>query len=266
MKAILRIIFCMLISVLLSTSAYAKIQSKAIEYKDGDAVLEGYLVYDDAIKGKAPGVLVVHEWMGLGAYEKGRAEQLAALGYVAFAADIYGKGIRPKDGKEAGEFAGKYRSGDRKVLRSRVNAALDVFKKQPMVDTTKTAAIGYCFGGTTVLELARSGADTLGVVSFHGGLATSMPTDAKNIKGRVLALHGGDDPFVKAEEVLAFQDEMRKAGVDWQFVSYGNAVHSFSNPAAGNDNSKGAAYNEKADKRSWEAMRKFFKEIFGEKR
>lgn len=266
MKPFLRVIFVMLVSGLFVSSAYAKMQSKAIEYKEGDAVLEGYLVYDDATKGVAPGVLIVHEWMGLGAYEKGRAEQLAALGFVAFAADIYGKGIRPKDGKEAAEFAGKYRGGDRRVLRSRVNAALDALKKQSMVDPKKTAAIGYCFGGTTVLELARSGADTLGVVSFHGGLATSSPEDAKKIKGKVLALHGADDPFVTSEEVLAFQDEMRKASVDWQFVSYGNAVHSFSNPAAGNDNSKGAAYNEKADKRSWEAMRKFFKEIFGEKK
>lgn len=251
---------------MLVSTAYAKIQSKAIEYKDGDAVLEGYLVYDDAVTGKRPGVLVVHEWMGLGAYEKGRAEQLAALGYVAFAADIYGKGVRPKDRKEAGEFSGKYRSGDRTMLRSRVNTALDVMKKQTMVDLAKTAAIGYCFGGTSVLELARSGADTLGIVSFHGGLATPAPADAKNIKAKVLVLHGADDPFVKSEEVLAFQDEMRKAGADWQFVSYGNAVHSFSNPASGNDNSKGAAYNEKADKRSWEAMRKFFKEIFGERK
>jgi dienelactone hydrolase len=266
MKPILRIIFCMLVSGLLVTTASAKLQSRAIEYKDGDAVLEGYLVYDDASKEKRPGVLVIHEWMGLGAYEKGRAEQLAALGYVAFAADIYGKGIRPKDGKEAQEFAGKYRGGDRKVLRSRVNAALDLLKREELVDPKRTAAIGYCFGGTTVLELARSGADTLGVVSFHGGLATSTPGDAKNIKAKVMALHGADDPFVKSEEVLAFQNEMRKGGVDWYFVSYGNAVHSFSNPAAGNDNSKGAAYNEKADKRSWEAMRKFFKEIFGEKK
>lgn len=266
MKSFLRIFFCTLVTVLLATSAYARIQSKAIEYKDGDAVLEGYLVYDDAIKGKVPGVLVVHEWMGLGAYEKGRAEQLAALGYAAFAADIYGKGIRPKDAKEAAEFAGKYRGNDRTTLRSRVNAALAVLKKQPMVDPKKTAAIGYCFGGTTVLELARSGADVAGIVSFHGGLATPNPADAKNIKGKVLALHGGDDPFVKIEEVIAFQDEMRKAGVDWQFVSYGNAVHSFSNPASGNDNSKGAAYNEKADKRSWAAMKTFFKEIFGEKK
>ncbi len=265
MKPFLRVIFCILSIVLLTSVVNATIRTQAVEYSDGDAILEGYLAYDDDMHHKKmPGVLVVHEWMGLGAYEKGRAEQLAALGYVAFAADIYGKGIRPKDGKEAAEFAGKYRGNDRKVLRSRINAALDVLKKQALVDPKKTAAIGYCFGGTTVLELARSGADTLGVVSFHGGLAASA--DTKNIKTKVLALHGGDDPFVKAEEVQAFQDEMRKAGVDWQFVSYGNAVHSFSNTAAGNDNSKGAAYNEKADNRSWEAMRKFFKEIFGEKK
>lgn len=266
MKSFRRILFAILAAALLVSPAYAGLQTKAIEYKDGDTVMEGYLVYDNSSKEKRPGVLVVHEWMGLGAYEKGRAEQLAALGYVAFAADIYGKGIRPKDGKEAAEFAGKYRGSDRKVLRSRVNAALDLLKVQELVDPKKTAAIGYCFGGTTVLELARSGAETLGVVSFHGGLATPAPGDAKNIKAKVLTLHGADDPFVKPEEVLAFQEEMRKGSVDWYFVSYGNTVHSFSNPAAGNDNSKGAAYNEKADKRSWEAMRKFFKEIFGEKR
>jgi dienelactone hydrolase len=259
-------VMCFFVLGTITSAAHAKLHSEAVEYKDGDVVMEGYLVYDDAVTGSRPGVLVVHEWMGLTAYEKSRAEQLAALGYVAFAVDIYGKGVRPKDSKEASELAGKYRGGDRKMLRSRVNAALEALKKQKLVEPAKTAAIGYCFGGTTVLELGRSGADVAGIVSFHGGLATPSPDDAKNIKARVLALHGADDPFVKPEEVLAFQDEMRRAGVDWYFVSYGNAVHSFTNPAAGNDNKKGAAYNEKADKRSWEAMRKFFKEIFGEKK
>src|SRR4030067_837927 len=131
-----------------------------------------------------------------------------------------------------------------------------------MVDPKKTAAIGFCFGGSAVLELARSGADVLGVVSFHGGLKTPNPQDAQNIKAKVLALHGADDPFVSADEVKAFQEEMRKAKVDWQFISYGGAVHSFTNPDAGNDNSKGAAYNQSADQRSWEAMQQFFKEIF----
>ena len=245
-------------------NGHAALRSEAVEYRDGDAVMEGYLVYDDTIKGKRPGVLVVHEWMGLGPYAKKRADQLAELGYIAFAADIYGKGLRPKDTTEAGQFAGKYKS-DRILLRSRVNAAFDVLKKHELTDQKRTAAIGYCFGGTTVLELARSGTKLSGVVSFHGGLDSPSPGDAKNIQGKVLALHGADDPFVKPQEVAAFQDEMRNAGVDWYFISYGNAVHSFTNPDAGNDPKKGAAYNEKADKRSWKAMKSFFKEIFEEK-
>jgi dienelactone hydrolase len=209
-------------------------------------------------------VLFVHHWKGLGAYEKRRAEQLARLGYVAFAADIYGKGVRPSDPKDAAAAAGKYKN-DRPLLRKRVVAGLEALKSQPMVDTTKLAAMGYCFGGTTALELARSGADVAGVVSFHGGLATPTPQDAKNIKGKVLALHGADDPFVPPLEVAGFQEEMRRGGVDWEFVSFGGAVHSFTDSGAGSDNSKGAAYNEKADRRSWEAMKDFFAEIFGKK-
>jgi len=140
-----------------------------------------------------------------------------------------------------------------------------VLAKNKLVDPTRLASIGFCFGGTTSLELARDGAPLVGVVSFHGGLATPTPADAKNIKGKVLALHGGDDPYVPAEEVAAFQKEMRDAGVDWQFVAYGGAVHSFTVPAAGNDNSKGAAYNARADARSWEAMKQFFAEVFATK-
>ncbi len=239
----------------------AEVRTEVVEYKQGDTVLEGYLAYDDTIKGKRPGVLIVHEWMGVNNYVKKRAEQLAKLGYVAFAADIYGKGIRPKNSDEAAAESTKYKT-DRKLMRARVKAGLEVLKNHKLVEDRYTAAIGYCFGGTTVLELARSGADVKGVVSFHGGIDTPNPNDAKNIKGKVLALHGGDDPFVPAAQVAAFQDEMRKAGVDWNMVIYGGAVHSFTNPDAGNDNSKGAAYNEKADKRSWEDMNQFFKEIF----
>jgi len=147
-------------------------------------------------------------------------------------------------------------------MRARANAGLEVLKKHPLTDVNRIAAIGYCFGGTVVLEMARSGAELAGVVSFHGGLSTPNPSDAKNIKGKVLVLHGADDPAVPPDQVIAFQDELRKAGVDWQMVSYGGAVHSFTNPEAGNDPSRGAAYNEKADKRSWEAMKTFFGEIF----
>ncbi len=239
----------------------AQLHKEAVEYKDGDTVLEGFSVYDESIHGKRPAVLIVHQWMGLTDYEKKRAEMLAQLGYNVFALDIYGKGIRPQDTKEAGALAGKYK-GDRELLRRRANAGLTVLKKHELTDPQRVAAIGYCFGGTTVIELARSGADIAGVVSFHGALDSPKPEDGKNIKCRVLALHGADDPFVPAKDVTAWENEMREAHVDWQLVKFGGAVHSFTQWNAGNDNSKGAAYNEKADQRSWEDMKEFFGEIF----
>lgn len=242
-------------------AARAAIQTKTIEYKQGDTTLEGVLVYDDAVKGKRPGVLVVHQWLGLTEYEKTRATMLAKLGYVAFCADIYGKGIRPKDTKEAGVEATKYKT-DRALLRARVNAGLAELKKSELVDTKHVAAIGYCFGGTTVIELARSGADIAGVVSFHGGLDSPTPEDGKNIKCKVLACHGADDPFVSAKDLAAFEDEMRANKVDWTLIKFGGAVHSFTQPMAGDDNSKGAAYNERADRRSWKAMELFLSGVF----
>lgn len=244
----------------LSTVMRAEIKTQTVEYKHGDTALEGWLAYDSAVTGPRPGVLIVHQWKGLGDYEKKRAEMLARLGYTAFAVDIYGKGVRADNPKDASELAAKHKA-DRALLRARVNAGLETLKKLPQTDAKRVAAIGYCFGGTTVLELARSGADIAGVVSFHGGLNTPNPQDAKRIKARVLALHGADDPFVPPEEVTAFEKEMRDAGVDWQLVAYGGAVHSFTDWGAGSDNSKGAAYNEKADRRSWEAMKCFFAEI-----
>ncbi len=247
--------------VALSSSAYAKIKTEIVEYKDGDAVLEGFLAYDDANTKPRPGVLVVQDWTGVGDYVKGRAKQLAGLGYVAFCADIYGQGVHPTDPKECGALAGKWKS-DRPALRRRVQAGLAELLKNPLVEKGKVAAIGYCFGGTTVLELGRSGADVQGIVSFHGGLSSPTPDDAKSIKAKVLVCHGADDPFVKAEEVAAFKDEMAKAKVNYKFVAYPGAVHSFSNPAAGSDNSKGQAYNAAADKESWAAMKEFFAEVF----
>jgi len=247
--------------LMLALTTRAAIQTKTVEYKQGDTTLEGVLVYDDAVKGKRPGVLIVHQWLGITEYEKTRATMLAKLGYVAFCADIYGKGVRPKDTKEAGVEATKYKT-DRALLRARVNAGLAEFKKSELVDPKRIAAIGYCFGGTTVLELARSGAEIGGVVSFHGGLDSPTPADGKNIKCKVLACHGADDPFVPAKDLTAFESEMRDHKVDWQLISYGGAVHSFTQPMAGNDNSKGAAYNESADRRSWEAMKQFLAESF----
>lgn len=245
----------------LLTASRAEIVTKTIEYKQGDSTLEGYLAYDNAVASARPGILIVHQWRGLGAYEKMRAEMLAKMGYVAFACDIYGKGIRPSAMQDAAAEAGKYKN-NRKLLRDRVNAGLAELRKQQGLDRAKVAAIGYCFGGTTVLELARSGADVNGVVSFHGGLGSPTPEDAKNIKAKVLALHGADDPHVPPAEVAGFEKEMRDAKVDWQLVAYGNAVHTFTDKNAGNDNSKGSAYNEKADKRSWQAMKDLFAELF----
>jgi dienelactone hydrolase len=247
--------------LLLGQSALAKIKTEVVEYKDGDVALEGFLAYDDATDKPRPGVLLVHDWTGVGAYAQSRAEQLAGLGYVAFAADIYGKGIRPTDPKECAVQAGKYK-GERALYRQRLKVGLAQLTANKRVAPGKIGAVGYCFGGTGVLEIARSGAEVLGVVSFHGGLGTPTPEDAKNIKGRVLVCHGADDPFVKADEVAAFKSEMEKAKVRYQFIAYPGAVHSFTRPDAGSDNSKGAAYNEAADQASWTAMKNFFAEIF----
>jgi len=252
-----------LIAVLALGAAEPRVElvTKEIEYKHGDVVLEGYVAYPKDAKGKLPGVLVCHQWMGHTPYERMRAEETAKLGFVAFALDIYGKGVRPKDAGEAAKMATGYK-GDRALLRARALAGLDALRKVEACDPARVAVMGYCFGGTTALEVARSGAEVAGAVSFHGDLSSPAPEDAKKIKGKVLALHGADDPFVPAAQVAAFEDEMRKAGVDWQLVAYGNAVHSFTHKNAGNDNSKGAAYNEKADLRSWEAYKNFLAELF----
>lgn len=246
---------------MLTMSARSEIVFKTVEYKQADTVLEGLSVYNDSIQGKRPAVLVFHAWKGLTDYEKKRAEMLARLGYNVFAADVYGKGIRPQTLQAAAAEAGKYKN-NRPLLRARARAALEVLAGHELTDPKHIAAIGYCFGGTTVLELARSGAEVNGVVSFHGGLSSPAPADARNIKAKVLALHGADDPNVPPQEVAAFEEEMRQGGVDWQLVAYGGAVHSFTDWTAGNDNSKGAAYNERADRRSWEAMKLFFAELF----
>ncbi|HEV7867944.1 MAG TPA: dienelactone hydrolase family protein [Chthoniobacteraceae bacterium] len=246
----------------LSFSAQARIKTETITYQDGDTPLEGFLAYDDEKTGARPGVLVVHDWGGLQDYAKRRATMLAELGYVAFAADIYGKGVRPSDPQESAKQAGSFK-GDLPLLRKRVTLGFDQLLKQKNVDAQKTAAIGYCFGGTTVLELARSGAPVAAVVSFHGGLGTTMPAAPGAVKAKVLVCHGEDDPYVKPAEQAAFKEEMQKAKVDMQFVSYPGAVHSFTNPGAGNDKSKGNAYQEEADKKSWAEMQAFFAKVFG---
>lgn len=251
----------LLASVLATSVAHAKIVTRDVEYRQGAAVLQGYLAYDDSSRAKRPGVLVAHQWKGLGEYEKRRARMLAQMGYVAFALDIYGKGVRPKTAQEAGIQAGIYRN-NRPLLRERARAAVIELRRNLLVDTDRLAIIGYCFGGTTALELARSGANLRGFVTFHGALDTPDTSLARNIKGKVLVLHGAIDPYVPPQQVLAFRDEMEAAKVDYQIIAYSGAVHSFTEREAGDDISKGAAYNANADRRSWQAMQTFFNEIF----
>lgn len=244
-----------------SVPAQAALVKKDVEYHLAGKPFVGYLVYDDSIKGSRPGLLVTHNWLGITDETKSKADQMAALGYVAFAVDVYGKGVRPKGPEEAGPLAGTFKK-DRVLLRARMQQGLATLAKQPHVDKNKIAVLGYCFGGTAAIELARAGADVKGAVSFHGGLDDPHPEDDKRIKGKILALHGADDPFVSATDLQAFEGGLRAAKVDWQLVKYGGAVHSFTDKSAGGDNSKGAAYNAEADRRSWQAMQDFLKELF----
>jgi dienelactone hydrolase len=239
--------------------ARGEIMTKSVTYFDGPTELEGFVAWDNSITGKRPGVLVVPEWTGLNDYAKMRCRMLAELGYVAFAVDMYGKGIRPQTAEEAGKQANIYRS-DRPLMRRRVTAGLNELLKNELCDSSRVAAIGYCFGGGTVLELARSGAPINGVVSFHGNLDTPDPSVAKNIRCEVC--HGADDPHVPMDQVIAFFDEMRAADIDFQFIAYSGAVHSFTNPNSGDDPSRGVAYNAEADHRSWNHMKLFFDELF----
>ena len=245
--------------VLFALPAGALIKTKAVEYQHGDVVLQGYVAYEDGFKDKRPGILVVHEWWGHGPYARKRAGELAKLGYTAFAVDMYGKGVYAKNHEEAGRLAGAFFT-DRKLMRERALAGLEQLKKMPFVDPSQLGAIGYCFGGATVLELARAGTDLKGVASFHGALATPSPA-TETPKAKILVLHGADDPMV-SPQVPDFLTEMRKVKADWQFVQYGGAAHSFTVPEAGSDTAKGMAYDRNADLRSWQAMRGFFEEVF----
>jgi dienelactone hydrolase len=241
--------------------AHAEIKMQPVDYTQGGVALEGFVAYDDAATGKRPGILVFPQFKGVSDHEKEAARRLAAMGYVAFVGDIYGKGVFYENRGNAGTTSNKY-FNDRPLVRARVSAALAQIRDNPMVDSTKIAAIGYCFGGMAALELAREGADVAGIVTFHGDLATPTPADAQNIKGRVLALHGADDPLVPPPVVAAFEQEMGDAKVDWQMVAYGGAVHAFTEPDDPTASRQRVAYNEKADKRSWLAMRDFLQELF----
>lgn len=246
--------------VLSAAVATGAVKTETIEYKHDDVALEGYWAWDDSSDAARPAVIVVHEWWGLNDYARSRARQLAELGYAAFAVDMYGTGKRAGTRQQAGELAGKLK-GDRDLMRKRIQVALDVVRADKRAKGQPVAAIGYCFGGTVVLELARSGADVAGVVSFHGALDTSKPAQADTLKAAVLVCTGADDRSVPMTQVADFVQEMRQAKADCQVVLYGNAVHTFTNPKAGNDPSTNSAYNAKADRRSWEDMQDFLKEV-----
>lgn len=240
--------------------AHAEVKTETVEYKDGKTTLEGFLAQDNSAKGPRPAIIIVHQWMGLGDHEKASAQRLAEKGYVVLAADIYGKGVRPGSPAEAGKLAGTYKE-DVKLFRAREKAAFDYLKKNKNVDAKQIVIMGYCFGGTGALEAARAGLPVAGAVSIHGGLASKNPKDVKNIKTKVLVLHGAIDPYVPPAEVDGFMKEMNEAKVDYQFVAYSGAVHAFTQKDAGNDPSKGHAYNEAAEKRSWSALEAFLSEV-----
>ncbi len=233
-----------------------------IDYRDGAMTCRGFLAYDETKEGRRPGVLVVHEAFGLGEHAKERAKMLAGLGYVAFAADMFGDRMQVNELPKAIEIISDLLGNPPKLL-ARAGAALDALRKQPQVDASRLGAIGFCFGGSTALQLARSGADLKGVVSFHGALGTKAPAASGAVKASVLVCTGADDPMIPPDQVNAFENEMRTAKADWQVISYGNTMHSFTNPEANGSLNPAIVYNEKTDKRSWAAMRNFFAEKFG---
>ncbi len=255
-KALLAMAACLWMSQL-----FAAIKTEVVEYTADGVPMEGFVAYDDSHQKPGPGVMIVPDWMGVGDFAKDKAQKLAQEGYTAFVVDVYGKGVRPKDTTEAGKLVTKYKS-DRPLFRSRMKAAFDKFSGMKEVNPQKIMVMGYCFGGTGALELARSGAPVVGTATFHGGLSSPTPHDAKNIKGPVLVMHGAQDPMVGPQEVEAFKEEMKNGNVNLTFIAYPDAVHAFTNPKAGDDKSKGMAYNKDADEKSWQAFEKFLKTLF----
>jgi dienelactone hydrolase len=236
-------------------------RTETIDYRDGDVSLKGFLAYDETRTGKRPGILVMPEAFGLGTHAKQRAQRLAELGYVAFAGDPYGDGTEAKDLPAAMKLAGPL-TQDPAKFRQRGRAALDKLASFDQVDTSRLGAIGFCMGGTFGLELARDGAPLKAVATFHAGLQTQRPANEGQVKASILVLTGADDPFVLADQVVKFEEEMTKAKADWQVISYGGTVHSFTNPDAGSIGNPGLAYNKLTDERAWKAMVSFFEELF----
>ncbi len=236
------------------------VQTRTIDYRDGDTVLEGLVAWDDAVAGERPGVLVSHAWGGRGDFEDGKAAKLAELGYTALALDLYGKGVRGSSPEENSVLMQPFLD-DRAMLQRRLLVSLNTLREQPEVDAARVAAIGFCFGGLCVMDIARTGEDLAGVVSFHGLFGAPGNTAGNTIKARVLALHGWDDPMGTPDQALALAEELTSMGADWQLHGYGNTMHAFTNPDA-NDRDMGTVYDATADRRSWVAMTNFLDELF----
>ena len=234
--------------------------SNTVGYLDGDVLLEAFFAFDDSLTGRRPAVLINHTWAGRDDFVAEKAKKIAALGYVAFAVDMYGKGVLGTTAEENAKLMQPFMD-DRPMLAKRMQAALYAVKLLPWVDDSKVAAMGFCFGGLCALDLARTGADLKGVVSFHGLLGAPDNAQDNSIKAKVLVLHGHDDPMGPVEQVIAFEQEMTKAGVDWQFHTFGNTLHAFTNPAANNPDF-GTVFQPDADRRSWLLMENFLTEIF----
>lgn len=235
-----------------------QVQSQDLEYKQDGKPYLGYLAVDKNKEGKRPGILLIHEWTGLGDYVKSRADQLAAMGYTVFAMDMYGKGIRANNHDEAAKLMTQYNE-DRPTMRARMDRAMEILREQPTVDGERIAVIGYCFGGGAAVEYALSGADVNAIVSFHGMLGSpNLEKNAGDIKAALQIHHGGDDGFIPQEVVENLKKTLEDAGVDYQFYAYPGAVHGFTRPSAGDDKKSGIAYNKDADVKSWERMKEFF--------
>jgi dienelactone hydrolase len=257
-------VFALVLGVAGVATGQPKIQGKTVEYSAQGVVMKGYLAYDENIKGKRPGVLVVHEWWGLNDYARKRAQMLAGLGYTALAVDMYGEGKQATNPPDAEKLSSEVMK-DFDVAKARFVAAMDFLKQQPTVDPTRIAAIGYCFGGSVVLSMAGQGVDLKGVASFHGTLAAVKPPQPGMVKAKILVFNGGADKFNTPQQIEAFKQEMKAAGADFQFISYPGAMHSFTNPDAnayGKKFNLPLAYNANADKKSWNEMKNFLSPIF----
>jgi dienelactone hydrolase len=261
-----RSIISLLVLLISVSSVMAEIVTKDVDYKSGDTDLKGFIAYDNAKEGKRPGVIVVHEWWGHNDYSRSRAKQLAELGYVGLAVDMYGDGKTADHPDNAGKYMNEALS-NMDAFQKKFEAGMKLLKSQEQTDPDHIAAIGYCFGGKTVLEMARAGVDLDGVVSFHGILATENPAKKETVNAKILAFNGADDPFVPQEQIDAFKKEMEQSGVEYEFVVFPGVKHSFTNPGATEVGTKyelPLVYDAEADKKSWAQTQEFLKKIFSE--